>query len=250
MTGRFRRWARRHGWDQRLDGAIASPRALFISAMVLVLVPTLYTIRPGKSWFEWAWLQAISIAAFVFAALVAQYAGARQFARIVDLIRPIEETGEKDRTSAGTAMLEGLLDTPGPTFREFQFRVYMMDIKTGTLNAIWSPKGSEGGKYGWKPGEGVVGHAYLHENIRIAFNEECWDSTYNVPQARAPRYEALKSVAAVPCKNARKQVVAVLAASSTVDNSLLRQLQPQSELLDLAAAVSRVLIDVLRVQSD
>jgi hypothetical protein len=248
--GKIRRFVRRHALHLWATRIIGSRRALFVAAMVLLLIPAGFTIRPGDRWYEWTWLQWTALVTFAGAGVVAQLTAARQFHRIMDLIRPIEEHSKDVRTKAAAVLLEGLLDTPDPDFEGFEFRVYVYDTDSKMLQAVWSPKGSQGGAHGWKIGEGVVGHAYEYDDWRVAFDDECWDGTYNVPPDRADRYKDLRSVGAVPCRNARRQVVAVLAVSSRVDSTRLRQANIQAKLHMQANAVARVIIDVLRDRSD
>lgn len=248
MGGKGRRAIRR--WGRRARSAISSalshPIALFLATFALIFIPASYTIfdsikAPWLPPLEW-----IAIGAVAVATATAQFAAAKQFRRIVHLIRPIEDRSEADRDRAAALCLSGILDNPPPALADFQFRVYMFDADEKGLVARWSPEG-ESAETVWPVGKGVVGHCYKDEEMKTAKGAQC-SQGFNVPPEWAERYKDLTYVIAVPCMNARKHVNAVLAASTTSPAAVDTRVVPL--LRDMATATSRVLIDVLRIVED
>lgn len=83
--------------------------------------------------------------------------------------------------------------------------------------------------------------------------EACWDGTYDLTEEQQLKYRelGLQIVSAMPIRNARKEAIGILAASSTEEAAdYIASPAGKRVHLELAEAVGRVLIDVLQVARD
>jgi hypothetical protein len=103
---------------------------------------------------------------------------------------------------------------------------------------------------GWAIGQGVTGEAWRRGAYVLATGSECSDETYHLNAGQQERYRELVAVAAAPVMNASGKVVAVLAGSSHDPETLLGSPEAFDAHIALAAAMARILVDLLGWASD
>lgn len=114
------------------------------------------------------------------------------------------------------------------------------------LDPDQDPQHSEG----WAPGHGVTGEAWRREDYVIATGSTCSDATYGLTALQQQRYEVLVAVASAPVFNAAGRMIAVLSASTEDTETDLPTPEGREVHLALAAAMSRILVDLLRWETD
>ena len=122
--------------------------------------------------------------------------------------------------------------------------LYLYDADERRLLPVFEPDEGEPSE-GWEPGKGATGVAYERGEFVVVTGTHTHDQTYGLSPEQQERYRTLAAVAAMPVLNASDEVIAVLSASTTDPNHRLDTPDGFDELLATAAAVSRVLIDLL-----
>jgi hypothetical protein len=128
------------------------------------------------------------------------------------------------------------------------FHLYLFDEQREILLPAF--EGQPSPSQGWKPGAGAVGEAWMTGEYVLVRGPEVSDDTYGLTPAQQHRARNLAVVAAMPVTNARDEVIAVLAGSSTDPGSALAGRDGFDAHLLTAQEVARVLVDLLRWFTD
>jgi len=159
---------------------------------------------------------------------------------------PVDPDSLTDATRflAGDRAIRALL-TPGDgPLAGCEMHLYMYDDVARLLLPVFEP--DDLGSEGWRPGVGCVGTAYQDQQLIIALGDSASDDTFHLNDRQRERYRQLTGVAAVPVTNSEDEVIAILAASSTATDHQIGTPSAEDELLTLAQAVARILIDLLK----
>lgn len=216
--------------------------ALLGAGVALVAVPTLFTVYP--TWGKWTtWQRVLVTIGWLLLAAFVVGASVRQGDQMDDLVGEALERKTRQRFLAGSRILQALLKHATDFPAHYEFRLFLQD-DTGRLIASYEPDGQVLGE-GWAPGCGAVGTAWSQGEYVEAHGAACSDGTWNLTEEQQEQYKDLQVVAAMPVRNARDKPIAVLAASSNIDDGQLTSPQGREKHKILAEVVGRVLVDII-----
>lgn len=162
-----------------------------------------------------------------------------------------EERARADaRHLVATAAVDRLLHPEDPPLMRCQFRLFMYFDERKRLLPVLDPDQDPHHSEGWAPGQGVTGEAWNQGNYVLATGAACSDSTYGLTPLQQQRYRVLIAVASAPVFNAAGRLIAVLSASTEDPQSDLPTPEAREAHLGLGAAMSRILVDLLRWETD
>lgn len=219
-----------------------------LAALLLVLVPTLFSIFP--SWTTWTVGLRVAIVVVWFggAAIVA-WATARQAELVEDLVEGPSARRAKARSAATRELIRalqqpGASDLPG----HYELRLFLPDDE-GILRHVYGPASSTPSS-GWRSGRGVTGKAWEINGFILVTGARVSDGTFGLSREQQQRYAHLEVVAATPVETARGAAIGILTASSTTNDEFFEHPDGKLTLVSLAAVIARVLIDVAQVATD
>jgi hypothetical protein len=166
----------------------------------------------------------------------------------------VVDEAERQRADARHLVASAAVDTllhphEGP-LADCQFRLFRYMEDRGRLLPVLEPERDPHRSEGWAPGQGATGLAWTRADYVLVKGEACYDETHGLTAAQRERYKSLAIVAAAPVLNAAGDVVAVLSASTENPESALDTEEGQEAHLALAAAMGRVVVDLLRWADD
>lgn len=225
-------------------------RAAVATGVGLVLVPTVFTMFPELAQRP-MWVRVPLILLWILAASIVVIGTRRHSENVEEIVGRPRERQQLQRKAAGYIILQQLLTAEHGPLEKYEFRVFIYDADRGRLMASYEPGGVQPSE-GWEIGQGAVGAAYKNEDYLCVKGEDCWNGSYGLTPEQQTRYKALglQIVAAMPIMNARKEVIGILAASSDSTGDYIASMNGYKIHHELADAVGRVLIDVLRVARD
>lgn len=221
-----------------------SPAALVGGGVVLVAVPTVFTVFPQfADWASlWRWL---IVGVWLVVAATIVRASVRQGSQMEKLVGRTLERRQRQRFFAGSRILQALLWSSATGFpKHYEFRVFLFDESVGKLISSFHPEGVDVGD-GWEPGLGAVGAAWQSGEYVAVHGEACHDDTWGLTPEEQEQYASLAVVAAMPVRNARWELIAILAGSSERDDGQLTGPEGLEKHRLLAEVVARVLVDIL-----
>lgn len=170
---------------------------------------------------------------------------------IVPVAAKEDEVVSAYRNLAGWSALRALLtplDDEDDPLAGCELRLYMYDETFQRLMPILEPEGAEPTTDGWEVGAGATGKAYELGEYVIVTGDDVWNGTYglSVEQQERCRAEGLKIVASMPVTNTSGDVIAIVSASTTKDESALASDEGFDAQAAVAGGVARVLVDLLR----
>ncbi len=218
--------------------------AVFVAALGLVLVPTLFTVFPrwGATW--WIGSKIAVLFVWLVAALVAAAGSLRQSEQPEDIAERLPAARRRVAAERRNAIVPFLLDTvlaqpPGVPVGH-SFRVYMPDESEQVLRPVYEPPGAESGQV-WDVGRGATGVAWATHSRVLAQGTAVHDETFHLTADERARYERLKSVAAVPITLASGDMIGVLTASSETHRAFLATPEGTEAHVFLAAVCGEIL---------
>lgn len=219
-----------------------------LGGLSLVAVPTFFTTFPEAT--EWPlWIRGLIVLAWLAVASVVVLATVRQDFRVADLVdAPLARRDEEREFAAERLIRSALTDRASP-LSHYDFHVFVLDQDTNRLLPIFE-ESTGGSSAGWEPGTGATGLAYSSGEFVKVTGEAVSDASYGLGQVQQERYRDLQVVAAMPVKNARNDVIAVLTASRETDDGILDTQEGFEEMVLLARVCARILIDVLQEAGD
>lgn len=235
-------------FENRLEFAVPALTAGVVCCLAALLTPWLrefaVNLRQGEVSFK------TREPAEVVATAVAAEEPSQEKEEAVKEIDEHERQRADARHLVATAAVDQLLHpTDGPLVG-CEFRLFFYFADRGRLLPVLDPDRDPERSEGWAPGQGVTGEAWRREDYVLATGSECSDGTYGLTASQQQRYRRLAAVAAAPVFNASGRIIAVLSASSEDANSRLLTEEGREEHLALAAAMSRVLVDLLFWERD
>ncbi len=228
----------------------ASRRSTAVGAgVVLVLVPTLFTVFPH--WADWALVpKLVVLAAWLLAAVLVVRAGAMQSEQVQDIVGTVRRRRDAGREAAGRFILRDLLQPEAAGFpAHYEFRLFLPDPSGRRLVPEYESLG-ESPSEGWEIGQGATGTAWSSRSYVRVRGAAVHDGTYGLTSEQQEQYRDLEVVAAAPVLNARVEPIAVLSVSSKEDDGFLFGEEGPARHADLAEVVARVLIDVFVISRD
>lgn len=154
------------------------------------------------------------------------------------------------RWLVANAAIEQLLHPPSGPLAGSEFRLFLYDEERHRLLPALDPDRDPELSEGWAIGQGVTGEAWRREAYVIATGAECSDDTFGLNADQQERYRDLVVVAAAPVVNAKGRMLAVLSGSSRDVGSRVGTPEGFDAHVVLAAAVARILVDLLHWASD
>lgn len=153
---------------------------------------------------------------------------------------------DRARLIAAEAALEGLLwPATGPLAHK-ELYLYLWDEDEEKLIPIFG--GSEAQQ--WKLGQGATGEAFALGKYVGVEGEDVHNETHGLTTEQQELYQDLTAVAAMPVLNGSGKPIAVVSAASVeLDDPLLTPAAYEQQAA-IAAAVARVLIDLLSWEDD
>jgi hypothetical protein len=170
-----------------------------------------------------------------------------------EAVAPVD-ADERARADArhlvASAAVDQLLHPADGPLAGCEFRVYRWFADRGRLLPVLDPARDPQAAEGWAPGQGAAGVAWRDGDYVAVEGAACSDDTYGLTLAQQDRYRDVVAVAAVPVANAAGEIVAVLTASSRDPGTRLTSAEGREAHLALAGAMARILVDLLRWESD
>jgi hypothetical protein len=232
-----------------LSAVLSSRLAAVIAGLLIVLVPTLFSVF--TEWTQWAaWVRITVLVGWFAAAAVVVTATVRQSELVEGLVgEPLERRTEA-RSVATRWLLRSLLQ-PEPAGMPpiYELRLFLPDTGSGLLVAEYESPGSTPSE-GWQPGQGATGTAWVTNSMVIARVPEVHDGSYGLSREQQERYADLAIVAANPVQNARARQIGVIAVSANEDDGYFATADGRLNLVALCDVVARVLIDIRRIEGD
>jgi hypothetical protein len=122
--------------------------------------------------------------------------------------------------------------------------VYTFDETAGVLVPLYEPD-PDRSPSNWLPGVGVTGQAYLTDSFVLATGEHTHNATFALPETEWDKHTDLIEVAATPITNSAGNTIAILAVSNRARPGVLSSTEGYEEVLAVAEAVARILVDLL-----
>ncbi|MBA3372644.1 MAG: hypothetical protein H0T98_03865 [Euzebyaceae bacterium] len=222
-------------------------RLVTVAGVVLAVFGVVLALFPGVQGIP-LWARLAIGGVWLLGTLLLRRGANRQQAQLDDLLEPLLERRELQRTVAGARLIRALLAHSGFS-SSYEFRLYLLDADEGLLLPSYEPEDSHSST-GWAIGQGVTGRAYETGEYDAARGADLLDPGYGLDAEQLGRYAGLQVVAAMPVRSARNEVVAILTGSSTADDGMLTSPEGKDRHAELADVVARVLIDILQVAGD
>jgi hypothetical protein len=233
---------------ERFQALMRDRRITIIAGLLLVLVPTLFSVFP--EWARWdVGVRIAVMAAWAGTAMIVVTSAARQGEQLEDLVGTPFERRSDQRFLSGARLMRSLLTHETGLPAHYEFRVFLYDGELNKMIAAYEPDDVEKSE-GWDIGHGATGEAWDRKEYVIARGDAVHDGTYNLSPEQQERYRDLEVVAAMPVRNAREQVIAILTGSSKNDDGVLANPEGYRRQRELSEIVARILIDILREGRD
>ncbi len=166
----------------------------------------------------------------------------------------VVDEDERQRADArhlvASAAVDTLLHPKDGPLADCEFRLFRYIDDRGRLLPVLDPERDPHRSEGWAPGQGATGVAWDRAEYVRAQGPACSDGTYGLTASQRERYKNLAIVAAAPVLNAAGDVIAVLSASTENPQAGLATEEGREAHLALAAAMGRVVVDLLRWAHD
>jgi hypothetical protein len=217
---------------------------LVAAGVVLVAVPTFFSVFVGAT--EWSpWVRAVILVVWILVALLVILGSVRQGLGVESLVGRVRVRRTEQRTLAANRLLTTLLRYGSGFPSHYEFRIFIYDPETDRLIPSYEPAASPGPSEGWPVGAGATGFAWENNEYVLVRGQAVSDGTYGLTKEQQKQYADLQVVAAMPVRNERNEVVAILSVSSETDDGKLASPEGQQKHQELAMVVGRVLIDLL-----
>jgi hypothetical protein len=223
--------------------AIASRRVLVSAGVLLVAVPTFFTVFIGATEWPW-WVRLLVILAWGLVALFVVYGSVRQGERLGELVEPLRVRRDQQRMLALDRILPLLLTHGTGLPSSYEWRVFIYDRDLDRLVASYAPEGVESST-AWEVGQGAVGAAYQANEYVLVQGARVSDETWGLTLEQQERYSRLAVVGAMPIRDERGKAFGVLSAASEDDDGQLASRDGQDKHVALAVIVARVIRDLL-----
>lgn len=232
-----------------LNKLATNRRAAVLAGLLLVLVPTLFSLFP--EWQDWAvGVRVAVLLVWVGSAVLVVTATTRQSEQVEDLVGEPSDHREVQREAAGRRLIRALLGGRPTTMPDsYEFRLFLPNEEGTLMPSFESSEGIEPSE-GWAPGRGATGTAWERNSYVVVAGENVSDATYGLTPEQQQRYRSLQVVASAPVQNARGRAIGVLSVSSINDDGRLRSPEGLAEHVELAQVVARILIDIVQLDSD
>jgi hypothetical protein len=219
------------------------------AGVLLVLVPTLFTVFPA--WSKWTLaLKLLVLCTWLLAALFVVYAGASETEQVLDLLGTVRRRWDHGRRAAGRFILRALMRPEIAGFPDhYEFRLFLPDPTGARLIPEYESQGQSASP-GWAIGQGATGTAWASRSYVRVRGDAVSDGTYGLTREQQQHARTLKVVAAAPVLNARVEPVAVLSVSSSDDDGFLFDGDGPQRHAELAEVAARVLIDIFAIGRD
>ncbi len=219
------------------------------AGVVLVLVPTLFTVFPR--WSDWVLGPKLAVlAGWLVAAVVVVRTGVSDSEQVRSLLNTVRRRRDAGREAAGRFILRELLRPEVAGFPEhYEFQLFLPD-PTGRRLVPEYTSGGQSRSEGWAIRQGATGAAWASRSYVRVRGAAVSDGTYGLTSAQQKRYSHLRAVAAAPVLNARVEPIAVLSVSSSHDDGFLFEQDGIIRHAELAEVVARVLIDIFAIRRD
>ncbi|HVW80208.1 MAG TPA: hypothetical protein VHB69_04630 [Mycobacteriales bacterium] len=232
---------------RRLDPLTLNLWTILGAGLVIVLVPTVYTVFAPEIGSRALAVRIVVVIIWLCAALLAVLSGLRQSSLVEQLVGPRSRERTEMQEEATELILGALLTPPGALGR-YQWRLFLPD-PDDPRRLIVPPHAPVTSNTTWPVGVGVTGVAYATGISQYAVDHEI-ATLYPVPpdeldDVRRARHEHLRVVAAMPIKSALGTTLGVLTASSEKRSLYITTVDGEREHARLADAVARVLIDIM-----
>lgn len=225
-----------------------SRTVLVALGVLLVFVPTLFGVFVEAASWPGS-VRATILGLWLLGAAFVIWGGVAQGQHVADLVGPARERRDEQRLLARTRIFETLLERGTNLPGHYQFRVFVYDADKNRLIPSYQPEGTQPTE-GWEPGQGATGQAWQTEEYVLVRGEAVSDGTYGLTPEQQVRYKPLEVVAAMPVRNARGKVIAIITGASTRDDGQLASPEGQRKHRELAIIVGRVLVDLLGDEAD
>jgi hypothetical protein len=213
-------------------------------AVSLIAVPALFTLFPELTDTA-LWVRALIVGAWIPIVARTSHQALTQSEHVEELVGPALDRRQQQKILASRRLLLLLLNERTGLPAHYKFRLYTFDPDRQALMPAYAPEDSDAES--WQVGYGVTGQAWKRGEYVIARDAEVSDDTYGLTPQQQHRYQHLKIVAALPIRNDRDQMIAILTGSSSTDDGRLRSQDGWDRHQELAQIAGRILMDIARM---
>jgi hypothetical protein len=181
--------------------------AALVFAISLVSVPALFELFPELGGAP-LWVRALITGAWLPIVAITSRRAIEQSEQVDELVGPALDRREQQKTLASRRLLLLLLTEKTGLPSHYKFRLYTLDAERQQLMPAYAPQESDAET--WQVGYGVTGQAWKRGEYVVARGEQVSDGTFGLTPQQQNRYNHLKVVAALPIRNDRDQMIAIL----------------------------------------
>jgi hypothetical protein len=212
--------------------------------MSLVALPALFTLFPEMTETS-LWVRALIVGAWLPIVARTSQRALMQTEQLEELVGPALDRRQQQTILASRRLLLLLLTERTGLPSHYKFRLYTFDAQRQALMPAYTPDESDAES--WQVGYGVTGQAWRLGEYVAARGDEVSDGTYGLTAQQQTRYRHLRVVAALPVRNDRDQIIAILTGSSATDDGRLVSQDGRDRHQELAQIAGRILIDITRI---
>jgi len=218
--------------------------APLVFAMSLVALPALFTLFPEMT-DDPLWVRALIVGIWLPIVARTSRQALTHSEQVEELVGPALSRRQQQKILASRRLLLLLLTEQTGLPSHYKFRLYTFDPERQALMPAYAP--AESDAESWQVGYGVTGQAWRRGEYVAARGDEVSDDTYGLTPQQRTRYHHLRIVAALPIRNDRDQVIAILTGSSSNDDGRLVNQDGWDRHQELAQIAGRILSDIARI---
>ncbi|SRR6266496_57274 len=212
--------------------------------MSLVALPALFTLFPEMTDAP-LWVRALIVGIWLPIVARTSRRALTQSEQVEELIGPALDRRQQQKILASRRLLLLLLTEKTRLPSHYKFRLYTFDPERQALMPAYAPEESDAES--WQLGYGVTGQAWKRGEYVTARGDDVSNGTFGLTPQQQTRYHHLKIVAALPIRNDRDQMIAILTGSSPIDDGRLINQDGWDRHQELAQIAGRILMDIARI---
>lgn len=218
--------------------------ARILAALVIVFVPTAWSVFPG--WGEWNIdIRILAMVGWVLAAVVVVVTTDKQNRMLAYLMGDVSESVRLRKEAAGLRAITMLLSNPPDPFRGCRVSVFVADPGSSVLRHFVDSHPHEP-RDNFEVGQGATGYAFMrNEQVRVR-GVTVSDGSYGLDTEMCDHYKKYQVVISTCMWDYNNSPIGVLSTMATEDDGSLVTDDALFVHLNLAAVVGQLGIDLLR----
>jgi hypothetical protein len=221
--------------------------ATVLFAASLVALPGIFAVFPEWTTAIGPWPKGALLGGWLVAVWLSARVALQQGEQLDELIGPALERRRKQKQLAARRLLTLLLSREHGLPAAYRFHLYTPDEVNQEMVPVFAP---DPRPPNWPFGTGVTGEAWRRKTYVIARGEDVHNGSYGLPAALQTKYADVNVVAALPVLDDGGRPIAVLTASSPVDDGHLASPDGFDRHQELAQIAGRILQDIAELRPD